>query len=199
MSVRRFFPKPSPPHSLNLSKDILFAPTNGKHYAANDFARCCAQHPLLLLPQYMLPSNNKVHRPPTVYYGYSVSKERLMEVIEKEFPEAVVWLMDYPDSNSDDEEEDEEKGGTSCTLAEPALVRCPEETFLSYELSQAFAKRFNLLRTKVHALCIRAIASLEDNCEYILALGSNHGGMVPKHIYPAVLDTFSIGSDTKPH
>ncbi|KAI0313972.1 hypothetical protein OF83DRAFT_485325 [Amylostereum chailletii] len=194
-----FFPKAAPPRPLRLFKDTLFAPADGKHYTADDFARCCAQHPLSLLPQYMIPSNSKLHRPPTVYYGYPVSKEKLMEVIEKEFPDAVVW--DYPEPNSDDEEEEEEEEEeeqASHTLAESVLVPCPEETFLSYELLQAFAKRFNLPPAKVHALCIRAVASLEDDCEYILAMGSNHGGMIPKHICPVVLNTFDISSDTKP-
>ena len=129
-----------PDYPLGIKPEARFAPADGKEYTRQvrssrlplapvshpwppdkDRIRCFKeQQPIRQrrLPKHLRPSSDSILQPPVLLFGWAVGHERLMAIVQKEFPEVVrlsrskdcfekdseVDLDDFLDEESDEDD-----------------------------------------------------------------------------------------------
>ncbi|KAI0794555.1 hypothetical protein C8Q74DRAFT_583633 [Fomes fomentarius] len=78
---------------LNVRRDVLFAPSDGKTYhLPEDKERAFAQQPIegpVLPARYLLPSPTAALQPPVLRLGWRIGHDKLMDLVRRYFPDAI--------------------------------------------------------------------------------------------------------------
>ncbi|KAI0794557.1 hypothetical protein C8Q74DRAFT_1445892 [Fomes fomentarius] len=86
-------PQPTKRQPLNMRRDVLFAPSDGKTYKyPEDEERVFAQQPIegpVLPARYLLPSPTAALQPPVLRFGWRLGHDKLMDLVRRHFPNSI--------------------------------------------------------------------------------------------------------------
>ncbi|KAI0794562.1 hypothetical protein C8Q74DRAFT_1365997 [Fomes fomentarius] len=86
-------PQPTKRQPLNMRRDVLFAPSDGKTYKyPEDEERVFAQQPIegpSLPAKYLIPSPTAALQPPVMRFGWRLGHDKLMDLVRRHFPNSI--------------------------------------------------------------------------------------------------------------
>ncbi|KAI0313839.1 hypothetical protein OF83DRAFT_1139558 [Amylostereum chailletii] len=188
---------------FHINKEALFGPANGRNYNEHDYLLCCSKQPFPLIPSYLWDKNCDVYRPPTLYYGFPMDGDKIMDILLEQLPDAVEYFAENIKdewARTDDFDRlidpEERRKSEQEHRKKVKMVPSKLETLGTYSLANiAISNHLGIPEGFVRTTLF---AETNGRFTYGVSLGSNYTGLIAPELRDKVRDFFQISPGVQP-